>query len=122
MRRRGEDQQQHGQQSRGDGENAQCGFVDVCEEVGQRYGIPIVNKRISVSPVAVAAGGFTAEQMVAVAEGLDDIARELRCDFLGGFSALVERVTSTMSVVNRAMSAVRHAASFAWSTDTGIVT
>jgi len=66
-------------------------FVDVCDEVGLRYGIPIVNKRLSVSPIAVAAGGFTAEQMVAVAEGLDAIAGRLRCDFLGGFSALVEK-------------------------------
>ncbi len=66
-------------------------LVDVCDEVGLGYGIPIVNKRISVSPVAVAAGGFSAEQMVAVAEGLDDIAGALRCDFLGGFSALVEK-------------------------------
>jgi uncharacterized protein (UPF0210 family) len=66
-------------------------LVDVCDEVGRGYGIPIVNKRISVSPIAVAAGGFSAGQMVAVAEGLDDIARSLRCDFLGGFSALVEK-------------------------------
>ena len=66
-------------------------LVDVCDEVGLGYGIPIVNKRISVSPIAVAAGGFSAEQMVAVAVGLDDITRSLRCDFLGGFSALVEK-------------------------------
>src|SRR5512139_1651319 len=66
-------------------------LVEVCDEVGLGYGIPIVNKRIAVSPIAVAAGGFSAGQMVAVAEGLDDIARELRCDFLGGFSALVEK-------------------------------
>jgi len=66
-------------------------LVDVCDEVGLGYGIPIVNKRISVSPIAVAAGGFCAEQMCTIAAGLDDIARELRCDFLGGFSALVEK-------------------------------
>ncbi|MHB8835086.1 MAG: DUF711 family protein [Candidatus Methylomirabilia bacterium] len=66
-------------------------LVEVCDEVGLGYGIPIVNKRISVSPVAVAAGGFCAEQMCVIAAGLDDIARELRCDFLGGFSALVEK-------------------------------
>jgi uncharacterized protein (UPF0210 family) len=66
-------------------------LVDVCDEVGLAYGIPIVNKRISVSPIAVAAGACSAEQMVAVAEGLDDVAGRLRCDFLGGFSALVEK-------------------------------
>ncbi len=66
-------------------------LVDVCDEVGLGYGIPIVNKRIAVSPIAVAAGGFSAGQMCAVAAGLDEIARELRCDFLGGFTALVEK-------------------------------
>jgi uncharacterized protein (UPF0210 family) len=66
-------------------------LVEVCDEVGLGYGIPIVNKRLSVSPIAVAAGGFSAEQLVAVAEALDEIARSLRCDFLGGFSALVEK-------------------------------
>ena len=39
-------------------------LVEVCDEVGLGYGIPIVNKRLSVSPIAVAAGGFSAEQMV----------------------------------------------------------
>jgi hypothetical protein len=66
-------------------------LVDACDEVGLVYGIPIVNKRISVSPIAVAAGGLSAEQMCAVAEGLDEVAGRLRCDFLGGFSALVEK-------------------------------
>jgi uncharacterized protein len=66
-------------------------LVNVCDEVGLRYGIPIVNKRIAVSPIAVAACGFSAEEMCAVAVGLDNVASTLRIDFIGGFSALVEK-------------------------------
>jgi uncharacterized protein (UPF0210 family) len=66
-------------------------LVDTCDEVGLRYGIPVVNKRISVSPVAVAAGGFGPAGMCRVAAALDEAARELRIDFVGGFGALVEK-------------------------------
>jgi hypothetical protein len=66
-------------------------LVDVCDEVGLRYGIPVVNKRIAVSPIAVAAGGASPDGMVAVAVALDELARELRIDFIGGFGALVEK-------------------------------
>jgi hypothetical protein len=59
--------------------------------VGDRYGIPVVNKRISVSPVAVAAAPFDAEQMLRVAKALSDAATAAHVDFIGGFSALVEK-------------------------------
>lgn len=68
-----------------------CQLVRVCDEVGLRYGIPIVNKRIAVSPIAVAACSFGPEQMVQVAKALDDAAKEIGVDFIGGFSALVEK-------------------------------
>jgi len=66
-------------------------LVDVCDEVGLRYGIPVVNKRISISPIAVAASGFSPEEMCRIAEALDAIAAQLRIDFIGGFGALVEK-------------------------------
>jgi uncharacterized protein len=66
-------------------------LVMVCDEVGDRYGIPVVNKRISVSPIAVAAAPFDAEQMLSVANTLNDAATAARVDFIGGFSALVEK-------------------------------
>jgi uncharacterized protein (UPF0210 family) len=66
-------------------------LVAVCDEVGLRYGIPVVNKRIAVSPIAVAAGRATPAGMFQVAEALDEVARELGIDFVGGFSALVEK-------------------------------
>ena len=66
-------------------------LVAICDHVGEKYGIPVVNKRISVSPVAVAAAPFAAPQMIAVAETLDRAAKTVNVDFIGGFSALVEK-------------------------------
>lgn len=66
-------------------------LVDVCDEVGARYGIPVVNKRIAVSPLAVAASRFSAPEMVEIAATLDDVACSLKIDFIGGFGALVEK-------------------------------
>ncbi len=75
-------------------------LVAVCDQVGEKYGIPIVNKRISVSPVAVVAAPFSRDQMVAVAHALDRAARAVNVDFIGGFSALVEK---GMAVGDRAL-------------------
>ena len=66
-------------------------LVTVCDAVGEKYGIPVVNKRISVSPIAVAAAPFGPQEMVAVARTLDRAVQEVNVDFLGGFSALVEK-------------------------------
>jgi len=66
-------------------------LVQICDEVGDKYGIPVVNKRISVSPMAVAGAPFNAEQMVAVAKALNEAATDTGVDFIGGFSALVEK-------------------------------
>ena len=56
-----------------------------------RYGIPIVNKRIAVSPIAVAACPCAPDRMVEVAGALDRAAKRVGVDFIGGFSALVEK-------------------------------
>jgi uncharacterized protein (UPF0210 family) len=66
-------------------------LVKICDEVGDKYGIPVVNKRISVSPIAVAAAPFNAQQMLNVAETLNEAAGAANVDFIGGFSALVEK-------------------------------
>lgn len=66
-------------------------LVSVCNEVGSRYGIPVVNKRISVSPIGVVGASFTREQMVKACQILDEAAKNAGVDFLGGFGALVEK-------------------------------
>ncbi len=66
-------------------------LVSTCNNVGDKYGIEVVNKRISISPIAVVAAPFSAPQMVKIAIALDEIAEEVEIDFIGGFSALVEK-------------------------------
>ncbi|MEZ0574565.1 PFL family protein [Halodesulfovibrio aestuarii] len=66
-------------------------LVATCNEVGDKYGIPIVNKRISVSPMGVVCASYTPEQMVKACQVLDEAAQEAGVDFLGGFGALVEK-------------------------------
>lgn len=66
-------------------------LVRVCNDVGLRYGIPVVNKRIAVSPIAVVACPFSSDAMVQIARELDSAARDMGVDFIGGFGALVEK-------------------------------
>ncbi|RJR23440.1 MAG: PFL family protein [Desulfobacteraceae bacterium] len=66
-------------------------LVRICDEVGDKYGIPVVNKRISVSPIAVAAAGSSSSELVKTAMIMDEVAGEVGIDFIGGFSALVEK-------------------------------
>jgi hypothetical protein len=67
------------------------GLVRACDRVGNKYGIPVVNKRISVTPIAVAAAPFSSSQMIDIALTLNRAAQEVNVDFIGGFSALVEK-------------------------------
>ncbi len=66
-------------------------LVPVCDRIGQKYGIPVVNKRIAVSPLAVVGAALAPEELVELARTLDTVAREVHVDFIGGFSALVEK-------------------------------
>ncbi len=70
-------------------------LVTTCDEVGDRYGIPVVHKRIAVSPIAIAACPFDRSRMVEIAAVLDEAAKAIRVDFIGGFSALVEKGFTT---------------------------
>ncbi|WP_435017710.1 PFL family protein [Tundrisphaera sp. TA3] len=67
----------------------------VCREVEARYGIPIVNRRIAVSPIASVAAAHSAEGFLAVAATLDAVAQEVEVDLIGGFSALVQKGWTT---------------------------
>jgi len=66
-------------------------LVAVCEEVSRKYGILIVNKRIAVSPVTWLLEGHSDESFLRVAKQLDESAREVGVDLLGGFTALVHK-------------------------------
>ncbi len=66
-------------------------FVALCDQVGEKYGIEVVNKRIAVSPAALVAAGCRPEEFVEVARCLDRAAHDVGVDFIGGFTALVEK-------------------------------
>ncbi|MDQ7032475.1 MAG: PFL family protein [Desulfonauticus sp.] len=66
-------------------------LVSICDEVGDKYGIEVVNKRIAISPIGVVAASYSRNQMVEIAKTLDDIAERVGIDFIGGFSALIEK-------------------------------
>ncbi|MCX4188177.1 PFL family protein [Methylophaga sp. OBS4] len=66
-------------------------LVSACNRIERRYGIEVANKRIAVSPIGVVGAPFSADQLVEVALTLDKAAIELGVDFIGGFSALVEK-------------------------------
>lgn len=61
------------------------------EEVEKEFGIPIINKRISITPIAEILGNASVEQAVELAKTLDLAAQNLGIDFIGGFSALVHK-------------------------------
>ena len=66
-------------------------LVAVGEQISARYGIPIINKRVSVTPIAIAAAQINSEGMVRIAKSLNKAAREIGINFIGGFSALVQK-------------------------------
>ncbi|MBO5724308.1 MAG: DUF711 family protein, partial [Lentisphaeria bacterium] len=66
-------------------------LVRTGEEISKEYGVPIINKRVSVTPIALLAGNLTAGGAVRIAQTLDKAARELGINFIGGYSALVQK-------------------------------
>ncbi len=68
-------------------------LVETGDEIGREYGIPVVNKRISVTPIGIigAAACRTEDDFVRVAKELDAVAKEVGVNFLGGFSAVVAK-------------------------------
>ena len=68
-------------------------LVQTGEDISKEYGIPIVNKRISVTPIALIGGAAckTPEDFVTMAKTLDKAAKEVGVNFIGGYSALVSK-------------------------------
>lgn len=66
-------------------------FVKTAEQTEKEFGIPIINKRISVTPISIIAGSSSDTDYVKYAEILDKAADVAGVNFLGGFSALVHK-------------------------------
>ena len=69
-------------------------LVETGLEIEKEYGIPIVNKRISVTPVAIAGGALDRDGLKRAALSLDRAAKATGVNFIGGYSALVQKGSS----------------------------
>ncbi len=65
--------------------------MKVGKDIEREFGIPIVNKRVSVTPISIIAGATDESDYVKFAQTLDKAAEDLGIDFIGGFSALVQK-------------------------------
>lgn len=68
-------------------------IVKVASDLSGEYGVPIVNKRVSVTPVSLLCANFP-EKAPLIGRALDQSAKTLGIDFLGGYSALVHKSTA----------------------------
>src|SRR5699024_1494792 len=66
-------------------------LVKIADETGRKYAIPIVNKRIAVTPISLIAGSSGEEDYVEFAKTLDKAAKTVGVDFIGGFTALAQK-------------------------------
>jgi len=66
-------------------------LVKTGNDIETEYGIPIINKRISVTPISIIASSCDEQDFTPFAQTLDETAKELGIDFIGGFSALVHK-------------------------------
>ena len=66
-------------------------LVKTGEEIEREFGIPIVNKRVSVTPISLVAAACREDCYVEIARTLDAAAKAVGVNFIGGFSALVQK-------------------------------
>lgn len=66
-------------------------LVKIGDQITSEFGIPIINKRISVTPISLIAGASNDSDYVAFAKTLDQAAKAVGVNFIGGFSALVQK-------------------------------
>jgi len=71
--------------------NVARNLVPTARQIEKKYGIPIVNKRISVTPIAQVGGACKGDTLVPLAQALDKAAIDLGIDFVGGFTAQVQK-------------------------------
>lgn len=66
-------------------------LVPVCDEIQSEYGIPIINRRISVTPIGMLASACPSADLTKFAKTLERAAKELGVNFVGGYSAVVQK-------------------------------
>ena len=66
------------------------GFLDTVNKVGVEYGIPIVNKRVAITPVSLLLSSTDMEEYIYLAEKLDGVAKDIGLDFIGGYTCFLE--------------------------------
>ena len=66
-------------------------LIPVCETIEKEYGIPIINKRISLTPISLVGAKCSSDDFVKIAKTLDRAADTLGVNFIGGYSALVQK-------------------------------
>ena len=66
-------------------------LVKVGNEISAELGIPIVNKRVCITPIAIIGAATNATDYVPLARAMDEAAKKVGIDFIGGFSALVQK-------------------------------
>ena len=66
-------------------------LVKIADEVASKYNMPIINKRVSVTPISIIGNATNAEDYTIFAKALDKAAKTIGIDFIGGFSALVDK-------------------------------
>ena len=84
-------------------------LVPTAEQLEREYGIPIVNKRISVTPIAEICAATKAQDLTPIAQAMDKAGKAVGVDFVGGFSALVHKGAS--SADNKLIESIPHALS-----------
>jgi uncharacterized protein (UPF0210 family) len=81
-------------------------LVPVAEQIETEFGIPIVNKRVAVTPVALLAGGDKTYDFVLIAKAMDKAAQDTGIDLIGGYTALVQSgMTAADEALMRSMPA-----------------
>ena len=75
-------------------------LVETCNKVGRKYGIPIVNKRIAISPVSHLLAGHGQAAAIAVAKTLDEATATCGIDLVGGFSAWFTKALRQRTLVS----------------------
>ena len=73
-------------------------LVPVAEQLEREFGIPIVNKRISVTPIAEISAAVQEHDLSPIAQAMDRAGKEVGVNFVGGFSALVQKGASRADI------------------------